>query len=434
MKAEVQDLSGSQKNITFEIPSEEVQEEIERYCKKLAKEVDVRGFRKGKAPVTILKRYFRDQIHKEVSSQLVASSLEKSIKEHSLTPLGEPEINAGTLVEGQDFTFTVKMDVIPKIDVKDYIGVEVQQELVRIGDKDVELALENLRSAHAEMKGVQEDQPAEEGNVVLVDYEATVQGKPFTGNSQEDVYVEIGSGRYPEEIEGGLIGSKVGETLKVQITFPEVHVNKEIAGKQVDYALRVKKIFQKELPSVDDEFAKDVGQYSNLEELKEKLREELGKEKTLRIRRRVEERILEKIIERNPIDAPRSLVEAQHKQLMDEARHRFHAKGLAMDPGTDDYQRLETNLSTLAEKQVLKELMVDAISKKEAINVSDEELEEKIKAIADRSGQSVDRVKGELQKEDGIERLRRSLKDDKTLDFLISKAKIDSIEEARDKT
>jgi|YNPNPStandDraft_1061719.scaffolds.fasta_scaffold20234_1 trigger factor len=425
MKTEIQDLGGSRKNITFQIPSEEVEEEIQRYCKKLAKEVDVKGFRKGKAPVSIIRRYFKEQIQKEVSSQLVASSVEKTVKENALTPLGEPKIDAGTLVEGKDFTFSVTMDVLPKVEVKDYTGIEVVQEQVRVTEQDVDTALESLRKAHAQMKKLQEDRPAGEGDVVLVDYQGTLAGKPFAGGRDENVYIEIGSGKYPAEVEGALVGLRPGESATVKLTFPDAYAHKEIAGKTVDYAFTVKGIYEKELPALDDEFAKDVGRYAGLSELKDALKDELVREKTARVRRVVEERLLDRIIERNPVEPPSILVEERHRQLMEEARQRFQARGLLVAKGTEEYERLDADLRALAEKQVLKDLMVDAIAKKENIEVTDQEVEERLKTMAERSGQSVDRLKGELQRGNGLERLKRSMRDEKTLDFLLSRAKIE---------
>ncbi len=426
MKTEIQDLGGSQKNIMFEIQADEVEEEIQRYCRKLAKEVDVKGFRKGKAPISIIKRYFKEQIHKEVSSQLVASSLEKTLKEHSLTPLGEPKIDAGTFTEGQPFSFSVQMNVLPMIEVKDYKGIEIPQEQATVTEQEVELALENLRESHAQMKGVQEDRPVEDGDVVLVDYQGTIDGKPFSGGSDKDVYIEIGSGRYPTEVEGALVGLHSGEQTTVPLPFPETYANKELAGKTVDATFVVKRIFQKELPAIDDEFAKDVGNYGSLDQLREALKDQLMKEKAARIRRKAEEALLEKIIEKNPFEVPLVLIEEKHQQLMDEARQRFQARGLLMAKGSQEYERLDADLRALAEKQVRKELVVDAIARQEGIEASEEEIEAKIQAMAARSGQSVDRLKGELQRDNGMERLKRSMRNEKTLDFLLSHATIES--------
>ncbi len=426
MKTEIQDLGGSQKNIMFEIQADEVEEEIQRYCRKLAKEVDVKGFRKGKAPISIIKRYFKEQIQKEVSSQLVASSLEKTLKEHSLTPLGEPKIDAGTFTEGQPFSFSVQMNVLPMIEVKDYKGIEIPQEQATVTEQEVELALENLRESHAQMKGVQEDRPVEDGDVVLVDYQGTIDGKPFSGGSDKDVYIEIGSGGYPTMVEGALVGLHSGEQTTVPLPFPETYANKELAGKTVDATFVVKRIFQKELPAIDDEFAKDVGNYGSLDQLREALKDQLMKEKAARIRRKAEEALLEKIIEKNPFEVPLVLIEEKHQQLMDEARQRFQARGLLMAKGSQEYERLDADLRALAEKQVRKELVVDAIARQEGIEVSEEEIEAKIQAMAARSGQSVDRLKGELQRDNGMERLKRSMRNEKTLDFLLSHATIES--------
>jgi trigger factor len=434
MKTELEDLGGSQKKILCEVPSEEVQKEVDKYCRTLAKEVEVRGFRKGKAPPSIIKRYFRQQIQREVASQLVSSSLEEALKEHSLTPLGEPEIDAPMLEEEKDYTFSIKLDVKPEIEISDYEGIELEEDPSDVEEEEVEKSLDELRKAHGDLKGIEEDRPAAEGDTVLVDYAAFVDGEPIPDYERKDVYMEIGSGNVKQDVEAVLLGARVGHEGETEVDYPANFTDKNLAGKRVQYRLRVKKILVKELPELDDEFAKDVGPYETLEGLKERLREEIGKEKKARNRRALEEALLEEILNRNALDAPRSLVEARHSQMMKEAKIHFLTKGLQMEEDSEDYQKLEANLGELAERDVKKHLLVEAIAKKESIQVSDEEMEEKIREIADQHEQSVEKVKADIQKqEQGLENFRANLLRGKTLDFLLSKATIKDKEKTQQK-
>jgi trigger factor len=210
MKTEVEDLGSSQKKIVFEIPSEEVQERVEKYCRNLAKEVDVRGFRKGKAPPSVIKRYFRQQIQQEVASELVSSSLEKALKEHSLTPLGEPEIDTPVLEEGKDFSFSIKLDIKPEIEVKDYQGIGLQEEPVKVEEEEVQKSLEDLQRAHGDLKGIEEDRGAVDGDTVLVDYGAFLDEAPIPGYEKKDAYIEIGIGSVKRDVEESPSGSPCG--------------------------------------------------------------------------------------------------------------------------------------------------------------------------------------------------------------------------------
>lgn len=425
MKTEVQDLGGSQKKIVCEVPSDEVQKEVVGYCRTLAKEVEVKGFRKGKAPPSIIKRYFRQQVQQEVASQLVSSSLEEALKEHSLTPLGEPKIDAPALDEEKDYAFSITLDVKPEIEIGDYQGIELEEEPSDVEEEELEKSLEELRKAHGDLKGIEEDRGAVEGDTALVDYAAFLDGEPIPEMERKDVYIEVDSASVKQDVKEALLGARVGDERKVDVEYPDNHMDKKIAGKKAEYRLRVKKILVKELPKLDDEFAKDVGPYETLEALKNRMREEIGKEKKSRSRRALEDALLEEMVNRNAFDAPRSLVEARHVQMMKDAKIHFLTKGLQMEENSEDYQKLEANLEELSERDVKKHLLVEAIAKKESIQVSDEEMEDKIKEIANQHEQSVEKIRADIQKqEEGLENFRANLVRGKTLDFLLSQATI----------
>ena len=425
MKTEVQDLGGSQKKIVCEIPADKVQKEFDKYCKTLAREVEVKGFRKGKAPPSIIKRYFRQQVQQEVASQLLSSSLEEALKEHSLTPLGEPEIDAPMLEEEKDYAFSITLDVKPEIEIGDYAGIELEEEPTEVEEEEIEKSLEELQKAHGDLKGIEEDRGAVEGDTVLVDYAGFVDGEAIPEMEKKDVYMEIDPASVKEDVKEALLGARVGDERKMEVEYPENYLDKKTAGKKVEYRMQVKKILVKELPKLDDEFAKDVGPYETLEALKDRMREEIGKEKKARSRRALEEALLEEIVDRNAFDAPRSLVEARHAQMMKDAKIHFLTKGLQMEEDSEDYQQLQANLGELSERDVKKHLLVEAIAQKESFRVSDEEVEEKIKEIADQHEQSVEKVKADIQKnEDGLENFRANLLRGKTLDFLLSQATI----------
>ncbi len=425
MKTEVEDLGGSQKKIICEIPSDEVQKEFDKQCKTLAREVEVRGFRKGKAPPSIIKRYFRQQIQQEVASQLVSSSLEEALKEHSLTPLGEPDIDAPAIEEEKDYSFSITLDVKPEIEIGDYEGIELEEEPTDVEEEELQKSLEELQKAHGDLKPIEEDRSIVEGDTALVDYNAFLDDEALPDHERKDVYMEITSSSVKEDVQEALLGAKVGDERKMDVDYPENYLDKKIAGKKVEYRLQVKKILVKELPKLDDEFAKDVGSYETLDALKDKLREEIGKEKKARSRRAIEESLLEVIVDRNAFEAPRSLVEARHAQMMKDARIHFLTKGLQMEEASEDYQKLEANLESLAERDLKKHLLIEAIAKKESIQVSDAEMEEKIKEIAEQHEQSLEKVKADIQKEEnGLENFRSNLLRGKTLDFLLSKATI----------
>ena len=420
MKTVVEELGGCQKKLVFEVPPEEVGKEIEKYCRKLAKEVAVRGFRKGKAPSSVLKRLFKQQILGEVASQIVTSSFEAAVKEHDLTPMGEPDIDTAPLEEGKTFSFSVTLDVKPQLDVKDYLGIVPETPTLEAGEEEVDRSLEELRKVHAQIKDLEEERAVAEGDVVLVDYEGVLDGTPLPQDSKKDVYVEIGTGSYKKDVEEALVGGRVGETRQVEVPYPENHMDKSVAGKTVVYRFEIKKLMKKELPALDDEFAKDVGPFDSLDALKVKVREQILREKQARNRRRQREQVLETILERNPVEAPRSLVKQRLAQMIADAQAHFVSRGILLEKGSEDLQKLETDLEPLAERDVKKHLLLDAVARKESITVSDAEADEEIRAHAQRSQQSLEKVRAEIQQEeDGLERFKHNLLMEKTLDFLL---------------
>jgi len=425
MKTAVEDLGSSQKKITFEIPSEDVQDEVDKYCKKLAKQVDVRGFRKGKAPASVIKRYYMQQILQEVTTQLVSTAFEQGLKENEITMLGEPEIDAPALEEGKDFSFSVKMDIKPELENVTFEGIEIERESSEVEETELQTSLEQLQKAHGELKGVEEDRAAADGDTVLVDYEIKIDDVPIPNGDKQDVYIEIGAGSHNKDVEEALKGAKVGDSREAQIEYPESFINRELAGKKAVYHFQVKKIMVKELPSLDDEFAKDVGPYETLDDLKARMKEEIVREKELRIKQRLEEDLLEKILEKNTIDAPPTLIQARHAQMMKDATGHFLSQGLALEQDSEEHKKLNEEMLVIAEKEVKKQLFVELIGEKESITVPTEEVDKRIEEIAARHEQSPEKIRGDIQKqEDGLDRFQISMLREKTLDFILSQVTI----------
>lgn len=429
MRMDQVDVTATRKKISFGIEPQEVDAEVEKFCRKLAREVDIKGFRKGKAPASVIRRMFRDQIRKEVGAQIVSTSLEKFLKDQPLKPVGEPELDVPPLEEGKEFAFSVVLDVKPEIEIYDWEGIELVKERAKVTDEELQESLRQLQNRHGKLESTEEDRGVQPGDVVLVDYEGFVNGAPFSGNVKKDVYIEVGAGDTRKEIEEALIGGRPGETREAEVEYPGNLVNRDLAGRKATYHITIKKILRKELPAMDDEFAKDVGPYPSLEELKERLREEILREKEKRIRRKLEEDLMEELLRRNPFEAPRSLVAQRHARLMENARVHFLSKGLFLERETEGYQKLEADLEQLAEKEVKKDLLLESLQKKFSMEVSDEEVERRIAEIASRHEQSVEKVRAEIQKEeDGMALFRQGLANEKTLDFLLGRSRMKEVE------
>jgi len=312
------------------------------------------------------------------------------------------------------------VDVKPEIELKDYQGIVPEVPPLEVKDEEVDKSLEELQKVHAQVRDVQEDRAAAESDVVVVDYQGLLDGEPLPEDRKQGVFIEIGAGNYRKDVEDALVGARPGETREVEVEYPENALNKKIAGKKVLYRFEVKKLMEKETPALDDEFAKDVGSFDSLDALKDRLREQILHEKKTRNRREQEEKLLETILERNPMEAPRSLVKERLNQMMLDARTHFLSRGVTLEKDSEDSQKLETELEVLAEKDVKKHLLLEAIARKESITVSDAEAEAAIRALAERNQQSLEKIRADIQQqEDGLERFKHNMLRQKTLDFLL---------------
>jgi len=392
MKTVLEDLAGCQKKLVFEVPPEEVNEELDKYCRKLAKEVNVRGFRKGKAPPSVLKRLFKQQILGEVASQIVASSFEKAVQEHALTPVGEPDIETPPLEEGKVFSFTVTVDVKPEIDVKDYLGIVPEASPLEVKEEEVEKSLEELRKVHAEVKDLEEARPVAVGDVVLVDYEGLLDGTPLPQESKKDVYLEIGAGSYRKDVEDALVGSTVGETREVEVAYPENHINKSLAGRTVVYRFEVKKLMKKELPVLDDEFAKSLGQgFETADALREDIASHLQSMADQNARRSYENKAVDALIESAAIEFPAVIAEKEIDRLIAAQESELQARKLSLE----DYLRsqnksreeLREELQPVAVRNVSGSLALGKLAEAEKIEVSAAELDEEVEIMATNAGE-----------------------------------------------
>jgi trigger factor len=430
MKIDIDELSPVQRKVRVELPAETVAKEFSRAYKNLGQRVRIKGFRTGKIPRTVLQGMYGDEVKVEVRSHLVEESLGELIKERGLEIVSRPEVEVNELSEGGGFSFSAVFEVKPEIQVKDYLGIELEREKVRVSAAQVDDALRRLQEGHARLEPVRERDRVERGDFVTLDFCGTIDGKPFSGGKGENYLLEVGSGRALPQFEEAVIGLKVDVPQSVRVNYPENYPNQEIAGKTVDFSVVVREIKQKVLPPLDDEFAKDYGDCASLEELRAKIRASLEEELRRYQNEELKEKIIGRLIDAHALIAPPSMVERQTRYLMERYQNQSGARG-AQAEGAPPMEEARKHLEARALRQVQATLLVERIAQLEKIEVTDKEVQERIDRAVRAAGERAKSVRDYYARSDAREELRSQIAFDRTLDYLLEKARIKEVE-ARD--
>jgi trigger factor len=427
MNVNVEEISSIKKKVSIEIPGDEVTKEVDSFYKDLGKKANIKGFRPGKVPRNILERYFKDYVKAEVVQKLIGESYPKALTEANLEPVAPPVIDPGEFSEGKSFQYSAVIDVKPDIKLEGYTGLKIEGKKEELKDEEVEQRLKSLQNLHANLKTVSEGRPIQTGDYVIVDYEASVGGKPLEGAKALDFTVEVGSGQFIPTFEEKLIGLNPGEEKEIEVSFPEDYGYQKWAGKTILFHVKIKEIKEKILPVLDDEFAKDLGDYSSLEELKTKLRGEIEKEKELALERQLKDQVVDQLLEANPFEVPESLVEEQAKALASDMKLRLAAQGMDLKNLGVTEEKLQGDYKAMAQKQVKTFLILEKIASQEGIAATDEEADERLKEMAERMHQKFDVVKRYYEKNGLLPEVKAGILRDKTLHFLLEKANVHTI-------
>ena len=421
MKIDIDEISPVQRKIRIELPAETVASEFSRAYEDLRRRVRVRGFRAGKAPRGVLRGIYGDEVRGQVRSQLVEESLGEVIKERGLQIVSRPEIETNDLVEGSPFSFSAVFEVKPPIEVKDYLGIEVEKVKLFVTDDQVNEALRRLQESHARLEPVGDRTIVHRGDFVALDFEGSIAGKPFQGGKGENYFLEIGGGQALPQFEEAVIGLIQGMPAQIHVAYPENYSNKELAGKPVDFSVVVREIKKKVLPEIDDDFAKDHGECGSLAELRTAIQVRLENELKQIQQEELKEQIVGRLIQACSFAPPPAMVERQTRYLME----RYQNQGLGQGgSGSPSLEETRKNLEERARRQVQATLLVEKISELENIEISDKEVQERIENLVRAAGDRAKTVREAYSRPETRDDLRAQMVFDRTLNFLLERALI----------
>jgi trigger factor len=425
MSVKWEKLEGNEGILTIEVDAETVNKGIDAAFKKVVTKVNVPGFRKGKVPRGMFeKRFGVESLYQDALDILLPDAYENAVKEAGIDPVDRPEIDIEQLEKGQNLIFTAKVIVKPEVKLGEYKNLEVERLDATVTDEDVENELKKLQERQAELV-VKEEGTIENDDTAVIDFEGFVDGEAFEGGKGENYSLAIGSGSFIPGFEEQLIGAASGEEKDVEVTFPEEYHAADLAGKQAVFKVKIHEIKTKELPVLDDEFAKDVDEeVETLEELKAKTRENLETSKKQESENMLKDALVEQAAENTTVDIPASMIKSEQDRMIREFEQRLQMQGMNLElyfqfSGTDE-AALREQMAEDAEKRVRMNLTLEAIANVENLQVTDEELNEELERMAAMYQTTVDNIKNMLG---NPELLKEDIKIRKAIDFLVDNSK-----------
>lgn len=423
MKAQVLKKEANVVELKVELPQEQVEQAIAKAYMRTRKDYSLPGFRKGKVPRNILEKRFGIEIfYEEAANILVQESYPEVVESQGLEPVDLPDISIEQLDSEQPFIYTAKVTVLPELKLGKYKGLKIAKEEKAVTDEDVDAELKALQNSKAKLIALEEDAIAAEGDQVVIDFTGTLDGDEFEGGSAVNYPLLLGSGAFVPGFEDQLMGAGLGEKVQVKLTMPEDYHNEELAGKEVEFAVEIKEIKRKELPALDDDFAREVGDYDSLAALKDFIRERLEDRAQQESENKFRTAVLEAVRDKAEVDIPEVMIENETKAMLRQMENRFAQQGLKFE----DYlsytgksvEDIKAEMRPGAENNVKTELLLDTISKVENISVEEAELEEEIAQLAAVYGQDAKDMRKALEKNRQLEALEQVIRHRKTMDFL----------------
>ncbi len=427
MKSTVDRLDTLSRKITVEIPADKVQKAFEKVYKALQKKANIKGFRQGKAPLNTIKATYGDQVKGDVINELINDAYQSALEEHSLEPVGYPKVAFEPIHEEKSFTFTAELEIRPEVDIKLFEGLDVQKEKMEVPEDRITTVLENIRSNQADLITVFEDRALTTGDVAVIDFEGSVNGQPLPNGSATGHELEIGAKQFIEGFEDGLLGMKIGDSRVLNLRFPEGYHEASLSGAPVSFNTKLTGIKKKVLPEINDDLAKKLGEFTSLNELKDRIRKDIEEGEAKRIQDDLRSRVMRALVNANPIEAPKSLVLQQKQALEEDFKGRLKQQGMSEKDFEDYKSKWSQDFEDSASFMVKSTFLLDALAEKLGLKAKPSEIDEKINEYAQQTGIELARLKEFYGNPERRSRLSFQVTEEKVVNHLISKAKVTEV-------
>ncbi len=423
MDIAVENVSELTRKVTITLPAKDVRKALDKSYGKLKKEVNLKGFRRGKVPMAVLEKNFGKQVQAEVGEQLVQETYFDAVEKEGLDPVVHPEIADVDFPDDGTFVYVAMVDVKPKIDLQGHKGLEIEKPATDVTDAEIDEEIEALRRSHAALRSADDDHEIAMDDIAIVDFQGFHDGKAMKEVHNEDYSVDVGTKRLGEEFEEKLLGLKKGETTLYEIDFPADYPNPVLAGKTVEFKVDVKDIKVRVKAELDDEFAKDIdAAYESLDDLKNAVAADLKKKKEETLEGDLNDAIMNKLIELNEFEVPERLVAYEIQEMINQTEENLKKSGLTMESAGIKMEELIEQNKPIADKRVRGDFLLKEVAELEEIKLADEDIERGYERIATEYNMTVPEVKGYFKRREEILPFLNELLNEKILQFLRDEA------------
>ena len=404
-------------------------EKFENAMKKVyfqnAKYFNIPGFRKGKAPMNIVEKYYGAQIfYEDAFNDVATESYDEALKENKIEAVSRPEVEIKQMEKGKDVIFTAVVQTKPEVELGKYKGIELKKIEYNVGEKDIKHELEHMQEHNSRLITV-EDRPLEKGDIATIDFEGFVDGVAFEGGKAEGHELEIGSGAFIPGFEDQLVGMEIDSDREIKVTFPKEYFSKDLAGKEAMFKVKLHEIKKKELPKLDDEFAKDVSEFDTLKELKEDIKAKMEKDNEQKAKYETQEAAIKAVCDKVKVDIPSGMVEMEVENMINDMAQRLSYQGLKLDQYLKMVGKTEEEFKKEYEPQAIEaiksRLTLEAIIKAEKLEATEEEINAKLEEMAKSYGKKVEEIK---DNENLNKYIKEGIESEKAIEFIVKNAKI----------
>ena len=414
------------------VEAQKFSDAIQKVYFQSAKYFNIPGFRKGKAPMNIVEKYYGKEIfYEDAFNEVVPDELEEALKENNIEVVSKADIDVKQIEKGKDLIFTAVFQTKPEAELGKYKGIEIPKIEYTVSDEDINHELGHMQEHNSRLISI-EDRPVEKGDIAVIDFEGFVDGVAFEGGKAEGHELEIGSNTFIPGFEDQIIGMKIDEERDINVKFPEEYFSKDLAGKDATFKVKVHEIKKKELPELDDEFAKDVSEFDTLEEYKKDIAQKLKERKEDVAKREKEDKVVDAIIENAQMDIPEAMIQNQIRQLVDDFVRRLQSQGLSIDQyyqftGLDN-AKIQEQMRPQALKRIQSRLVLEKVAEVENIQVTDEKVDEEIAKMAEMYKMEADKLK-ELMGDYEKEQMKKDIAVQEAVTLVVDAAKVTEVVE-----
>lgn len=428
MKAQIQVTEGLQRKLNVEIPADAVKSAFNKVYGDIQKQVEIKGFRKGKAPIATIKTMYKDKVSGDVAQDLISSHYPLAIREQNIDPINYPEFEFEDPSESKDFAFTAIFDIRPEVKLNKWESLEVEKEKFVLDEKRVDEVLNNIRNSKVTFEPVLEDRAAIMTDVAVIDFDGSVDGAPLENGAGRDQNLELGSKQFIDGYEEGIVGMKVGETRTLNLKFPSPYHSASLEGKPVEFRVTLKSLKKKVLPEITEELLKTIGSHQTVEEFKKTIVADIEQSEKKRIEDNFKNRLLKKLVEANPVDVPASLLKDQKAALIEDFKKRMTEQGMAPTEFENYVQKWDADFAKSANEMIQSSFLIDKLATENDLICKQEDVSQRFEEYVKQTGIELARIKEWYSKPEQMSRLTYMITEEKVIKLLTAKSKIKEID------